>query len=47
MKRKFNFFVNDYSSNGDEILIDTVSFNSLSDAIEHMREHGYNRVEYA
>ena len=47
MERAFNFFVNDYSSNGNEILIDTLRFNSLSDAIEHMRENGYNRVEYA
>lgn len=47
MEREFNFFVNDYSSNGDEILIDTLSFDNITEAIEHMRTNGYNRVEYA
>ena len=45
--REFNFYMNNYSDNGEEILIDTLEFNSLSDAIEHMREEGYNRVEFA
>ncbi|HHT96650.1 MAG TPA: hypothetical protein GXZ90_01990 [Clostridiales bacterium] len=46
-KKEFDFFVNDYSNNGDELLIDTLSFNSITEAIEHMRKHGYNRVDYA
>ena len=47
MKKQFNFYKNDWSNNSNELLIDTLEFDSIIDAIEYMYENGYNRVEYA